>query len=217
MSALLYWSAVKTSLSIQNTDIYKWLIPIKLCCSIYSCLAYSIARAAYKLLGLCTFNVKLFMLCHCRFKWCLNNVNTLLYMKCSRLSILQTIIVIYTICNITVLLSLKNQSSTLNCMNTAWIDLEEITLLYRNLADKFFPALAADHLFYFLVILCIVTDHDSAAFFCIKNIPALHLAKRAILILCCVCVIWMNLNAKICLCINNLNQKREAVSLYIAK
>ena len=51
----------------------------------------------------------------------------------------------------------------------------------------------------------------------IYNVPALSLAKRAILILCSILIIWMHLYAQIVLSINYLDEQWKSVSSNIAE
>ena len=79
-------------------------------------------------------------------------------------------------------------------MHGTRINLNKVTFLYRNFADQLTPASVVYHVFKFFVCLCIVSDNKLGIRLTIKDIPALHLAKRTVFMLCSIGIIRMYLN-----------------------
>ena len=129
------------------------------------------------------------------FKRRLDGRNALLHVQLPRFSIGQSVIVVDTICNITALLGLQNQSPALNGMDTSRIDLEEVAFLHRDLADKFVPLMAADHGLHLLMAPRMVADDNLRPRVTVQNIPALCLPQRSVLMNLRILVIRMDLNA----------------------
>ena len=125
----------------------------------------------------------------------LNGRNALFHVQLPRFSIGQSVIVVDTVCNITALLGLQNQSPALDGMDASRIDLEEVAFLHRDLADKFVPLMAADHGFHLLMAPCMVADDNLRPRVTVQNIPALCLSQRSVLMNLRILVIRMNLNA----------------------
>ena len=153
----------------------------------------------------------------CRFKRSLDNIDTLLYMKLSRFAVLQSVIIVYTIGDIAALLCLQNQCAAFDGMYASRIDLEEISLMYRHFADEIAPLMIADHFLHFCLVFCIVSDNNFCTRFAVQHVPALGLSKRSILMLSCISIIWMNLDAQIIFCINDLDQQRNLASRVISE
>ena len=138
-------------------------------------------------------------------------------MQFSWLSIGKSVVIVYTVSDITVLLCLKDHKTSLDRMYRTRIDLNEITFLYRDLTDKFFPSSLMDHVAQFLFGLRVMTDHEGCVFRAVNDVPALGLSERAVLIYLCVFVIRMNLDTQIVLCVNDLDEKRETVDIHISE
>ena len=79
-------------------------------------------------------------------------------------------------------------------MHGTRINLDEITFLYRDFTDQLTPASVVYHVFQFFVCLCIVSDNKLGIRLTVKDIPALHLAKRTVFMLCSIGIIRMYLN-----------------------
>jgi len=153
----------------------------------------------------------------CRLKRCHNCVNALFHMQLSRFSVGQSVIVIYTICNIAVLLCLQNHCTSFDCMQTSRIDLEKISFFHICHTDKFIPPSLTDHLFQFFFILCIVADNNFCTRLTVQHIPALGFPQRTIFMFGCICIIGMYLNTQIIFRINDFNQKRKLAARIISK
>ena len=62
-----------------------------------------------------------------------------------------------------------------------------------------------------------LADDDRGAGLAVQHIPALGLAQAAVLVLGGVLVVGMNLDRKVILGVQNLNEQRELLALAVAK
>ena len=79
-------------------------------------------------------------------------------------------------------------------MDASRIDLEEIPLLNRDLADELIPSPFPDHLCQFLPVLCVVAYDNGSILITVQDIPAFHLPKGTILMLCRIGVVRVDLD-----------------------
>ena len=135
---LLYSVSIHCSTSRNYRHDKEWLVAhIQLCLSLNIQLVYCVILTAYKLteficlICLDTYNAVLNRLCRNCY-----NIYALLYVKISRLSIAQSVIIINSVCDVTVLLCLKKCNSTLDRVYCTRIYLNEIPLLNRDLSDN---------------------------------------------------------------------------------
>ena len=108
---------------------------------------------------------------------CIDDINGLLHMKLPLLAVRKTIIIIYAVCDVTVLLCLKKHDTCLYRVNSARHDGDKVPLVYRNLSDKLTPSSLVNHLRTLFFILGIVAYNQRSPLRTIKNIPALRLSK----------------------------------------
>ena len=66
-------------------------------------------------------------------------------MKLSRLAVCESVIIVYTVCDVTVLLGFKNHAAACDCVHCARVDLDEITLFDRDIADELVPSALMNH------------------------------------------------------------------------
>ena len=89
--------------------------------------------------------IHIFHTVFCRRRRNRNYINTLLHMKLAGLAIGQSVIIINTIGNITVLLGFQNHQSTFDRVDCSGIDLNKVSLLNRNLTNQFSPLALFNH------------------------------------------------------------------------
>ena len=138
-------------------------------------------------------------------------------MKLAGLAVLQAPVIIHAVCDVGILLCLQDLDAALDRVDGSRIDLYEIPLLHGNLAQKFVPSAVVDHILELALVLCVVADHERRPIRRVKDIPALGLSKRTVLILSGIRVIRVHLNAQIIIRIDDLDQERKAVARRIAK
>ena len=66
-------------------------------------------------------------------------------MKLSRLAVCESVIIVYPVCDVTVLLGFKNHAAACDCVHCARVDLDEITLFDRDIADELVPSALMNH------------------------------------------------------------------------
>mgnify|MGYP001359529230 CR=1 FL=1 len=93
----------------------------------------------------------------------------------------------------------------------------EVSRSRMHFADEIAPLMIADHFLHFCLVFCIVSDNNFCTRFAVQHVPALGLSKRSILMLSCISIIWMNLDAQIIFCINDLDQQRNLASRVISE
>ena len=146
-----------------------------------------------------------------------DDINALIHMKLSRLAVCESVIIVYTLCNVTTLLCFKNHAATCDGMHCARVNLDEIALFDRYIADELVPSALMNHIRKLLMCLCVMSHHKICVIRTIYDVPALSLAKRTILILCSILIIWMHLYAQIVLSINYLDEQRKSVAFNITE
>ena len=218
MIALLDSLSIHSALSVKHTHIKEWMALLKLQLTIKHKLINFIILTLNKLVPLilweivCVHDTVLCGLC----RDC-DDINTLIYMQLSRLAVCESVIIVYTVCDVTVLLGFKDHAATCDSVHRTRVDLDEIALFDRDIADELTPPALMNHIRKLLMGLCVMPHHKLCVIRTIYDVPALGLAKRAILILCSILIIWMHLYAQIVLSINYLDEQRESVTLNIAE
>ena len=134
-------------------------------------------------------------------------------MKLPGLAVLQSVIVIKPIGNITVLLGFKDNCSTFNSMYCARLYKKEISLLNRYFPYKPFKVLIIYIPTKLFFTLCIMSYDYCCTFFCICYIPAFSLAKRTVFVSPGIGIIRVYLNGKVCFSRNKFGQKRKYLRL----
>ena len=106
MIALFDHFTVYASFSFDHTDIYKTsfknMIPVSVDIIFFHC----VVRACFQVFQINSFRMGKASLVFCRLEWGFDHIQALFYMKLSKLSVPFTVIIIYTIGNITGLLGL---------------------------------------------------------------------------------------------------------------
>ena len=138
-------------------------------------------------------------------------------MELPALSVLQAAIVVQPVGDGAVLLCLQDQSVRLDCMHCAGIDLDKITLADGNLADQLLPFSPVHHVVQLFFCPGIVSDDQSCILLTIHDIPALCLTQAAVLMLLCIGIVRMHLDAQIVLGIDNFGQQRIPVITQVPK
>ena len=123
------------------------------------------------------------------------HINALLYMELPGLPAGQPVVVINAVCNITALLGLQHQGAALYGMDASGINLKKVSLTDRNFPYEFLPAFFLYHLLYFILITCMVPNHNGGIRIAVQDIPAFCLAQRSVFMLPGVGIIRMNLYA----------------------
>ena len=156
---------------------------------------YGIKWAGFQMLLIRRLCMVRFSLILCRYKGGLDHVQAFLYMEHSGRSVPLSVIIVHTIRYITGLLRLQNHSTAFDSMNTARIDLEEISLMNRDLTDQLRIISLLHHLLQLFLIFCMVPYNNRSIRLTIQNVPAFCLSQRTIFIGCGICIIRMNLDA----------------------
>ena len=102
-------------------------------------------------------------------------------------------------------------------MHGTGINLEKVALVDRQHVEHVVPTAFLDHLCGLGAVLGTLADDDRGAGLAIQHVPALGFAQAAVLVLGGVLVVGMNLDRKVVLGIQNLNEQRELLALAIAK
>ena len=138
MASLCNRDAVHRALSLQDAHIGEAAAKILLPVSCHLHLVHCIISAGDQVIFLTVVCVsrKHRLLVPVLHKRGPDHINALLYMELSG----KSVIIIDTVCNITALLGLQYQRSALDGMDASRIDLEEIPLLNRDLADELIPS-----------------------------------------------------------------------------
>ena len=66
-------------------------------------------------------------------------------MKLSRLAVCESVIIVYTVCDVTVLLGFENHAAACDSVHRARVDLDEIALFDRDIADELVPPALMNH------------------------------------------------------------------------
>ena len=127
-------------------------------------------------------------------------------MKLPALAVLKTPVIIQPVGNGAVLLGLQDQRIGFDGMYRAGINLNKIPLADRNLPDQLLPFSPMHHFLQFLSASGIVADHQGGILLTVHNIPALGLTQASVLMLLCIGIVRMHLDAQIVLGINDLGQ-----------
>ena len=128
-----------------------------------------------------------------------------------------TVVVVKAICHVARLLRLQNERAGLDGVHGTGIDLEKVALVNRQHVEHVVPAAVLDHLCGLGAVMRALADDDRGAGLAVQHIPALGLAQAAVLVLGGVLVVGMNLDRKIVLGVQNLNEQRELLALAVAK
>ena len=102
-------------------------------------------------------------------------------------------------------------------MNGAGVDLEKVALVNRQHVEHVVPTAFLDHPCGLGAVMRALSDDDRGAGLAVQHIPALGLAQAAVLVLGGVLVVGMNLDRKVILGVQNLNEQRELLALAVAK
>ena len=73
---------------------------------------------------------------------------------------MNAVIIVYPVGNITVLLCLQKLDASLNGMDCAWIDLDEVSFMDRHLPDQLLPPFLPDHFLQLFPGTGIVSHHQ---------------------------------------------------------
>ncbi len=146
MVALLDSLFIHSALSVKHTHIKEWMTLFKLQFTIKHKLINLIILTLNKLVPLilweivCVHDTVLCGLCrNC------DDINTLLNMKLSRLAVCESVIIVYTVCDVTVLLGFENNTATCDSVHSARVYLDEIAFFYWNVADELVPSALMNH------------------------------------------------------------------------
>ena len=196
MASLFHYSAVHRALSFQDAHIGKPVPEVLLPFTCHIHLVSGIIGAGNQvvLLTAVRFFHKHRLLILTLHKRRFYHVNALLHMQLSWPALRKPVIVIDPVCNVTALLCLQNQGSSLDCMDAPGIDLKEIPFLNRHLPYELRPSALLNHGPQFFLVLCMVADDNGSVLVTVQDIPAFHLPKGTILMLCRIGVVRVDLD-----------------------
>lgn len=146
MVALLDSLTIHSALSVKHTHIKEWMTLFKLQLTIKHKLINLIILTLNKLVPLilweivCVHDTVLCGLCLNR-----DDINALIHMKLSRLAVCKSVIIVYTVCDVTVLLGFENHAATCDSVHCARINLDEITLFNWDIAYELVPSALMNH------------------------------------------------------------------------
>ena len=127
------------------------------------------------------------------------------------------VVVVQAIRHVARLLRLQNERAGLDGVHGTGINLEKVALVDRQHVEHVVPTAFLDHLCGLDAVLGALADDDRGTGLAVQYIPALGFAQAAVLVLGGVLVVGMNLDRKVVLGIQNLNEQRELLALAIAK
>ena len=127
------------------------------------------------------------------------------------------VVVVQAIGHIARLLRLQNERTGLNSVHGTGVNLEKVALVNRQHVEHVVPAAIFDHLRCLGAVLGALADDDRGTGLAVQHIPALGLAQAAVLVLGSVLVVGVNLDRKVVLGVQNLNEQRELLALAVAK
>ena len=102
-------------------------------------------------------------------------------------------------------------------MHGAGINLEKVALVDRQHVEHVVPTAFLDHLCGLRAVLGTLADDDRGVGLAVQHIPTLGFAQAAVLVLGGVLVVGVNLDRKVVLGVQNLNEQRELLALAVAK
>ena len=102
-------------------------------------------------------------------------------------------------------------------MHGTGINLEKVALVDRQHVEHVVPTAFLDHLCGLGAVMRALADDDRGTGFAIQHVPALGFAQAAVLVLGGVLVVGMNLDRKVVLGVQNLNEQRELLAFAVAK
>ena len=102
-------------------------------------------------------------------------------------------------------------------MNGTGINLEKVALVDRYYVEHVVPAAVLDHLCGLGAVFSALADDDRGAGLAIQHVPTLGFTQAAVLVLGGVLVVGMNLDRKVVLGVQNLDEQRELLALAVAK
>ena len=145
-------------------------------------------------------------------------VEALLNMQRAQLAVgAGAVVVVQAIGHIARLLRLQNERTGLDGVHGTGVNLEKVALVNRQHVEHLVPAAVLDHLCCLGAVLGALSDDDRGAGLAVQHIPALGLAQAAVLVLGSVLVVGVNLDRKVVLGVQNLNEQRELLALAVAK
>ena len=133
-------------------------------------------------------------------------------MQLTRLAVrTDALIIVDAVGDIGILLDLGDQHACADGVQRACLDEEHIALFHRNQPHIVEQRAVLDMGAEFLLRqLAVEAVSERSALLAVHDIPALGLAVFAVLVLACVAVIGVDLHAEILLCVDQLDQHREA-------
>ena len=129
----------------------------------------------------------------------------------------RAVVVVQAIRHVARLLRLQNQRAGLDGVHGAGVDLEKVALVDRQHVEHVVPAAVLNHLRGLGAVMCPLADDDRGAGLAIQHVPALGFAQAAVLVLGGILVVGMDLDRKVVLGVQNLNEQRELLALAVAK
>ena len=132
-------------------------------------------------------------------------------MKRSLISVfIHTVVIIQSVGNVGTLLHLRKQSPFTDTVNRSGLYKVNLILLNRNSAKKIRQRFVPDGFFHFFPACISRKAIDYFAAGCrVENIPHFRFTQRSVLICRSICIVRMNLNGKVILCIDQFDQNRK--------
>ena len=127
------------------------------------------------------------------------------------------VVVVQTIRHVARLLRLQNERAGLDGMHGTGINLEKVALVDRQHVEHVVPTAFLDHLCGLDAVLGALADNDRGTGLAVQHIPALGFAQAAVLVLGGVLVVGVNLDRKVVLGVQNLDEQRELLAFTVAK